>query len=128
MYEFRGFNGLLGMKVTEWSAGSVTLELPLRPELHNRSGVTHGGVIASLIDAAGGMAGGYTGDPEEIRPSVTLSLTTTYLNPSSTGNLRAIARRRGGGRRIFSVTVEVFDESETLIAVGEATYRHSDRH
>lgn len=127
MYEFKGFNGLLGMRVTEWSTGVVTLELPLRAELHNRSGVTHGGVVASLIDAAGGLAGGYTGNSGELRPSVTLSLTTTYLNPSSTGTLRAVARRRGGGRRIFSATVEVFDDSETLIAVGEATYRHTDR-
>jgi hypothetical protein len=37
---------------------------------------------------------------------------------------RAVGRRRGGGRKIFMVTCEVFDDQEKLIAMGEGTFRY----
>ncbi|HYG91376.1 MAG TPA: PaaI family thioesterase [Azospirillum sp.] len=126
MIEFVGFNKLLGVRLVEWTPKQAVLELTIRPELHNRSGILHGGVVASMIDAVGGFAGGYTGEPGRIRPALTLSLTTSYTGQATGGVVRATARKRGGGRQIFVATVEVADADGQVIAVGEGTYRYRD--
>jgi len=37
--------------------------------------------------------------------------------------IRAVGTRRAGGTRIYNSTMEVFDEKDTLLALGEATFR-----
>jgi len=119
-----GFRRLLGMRVVELTADRAVMEITLAPEHLNSKGGVHGGVLASLIDNAGGLAGCYCPQREVIRNAVTLSLTTTFTRVISSGTIRAVARRRSGGKKIFFSSVDVMDNAGNLVAFGEATYRY----
>jgi len=119
-----GFNGLIGFRLTDWAQDRSTLEFDLAPRHLNRSGVLHGGVIATMIDAACGYAGCHCTVPGNVRLAVTLSLTTSYLAAAAPGTVRCVARKRGGGRRVFAATAEVYDSKDTLIALGECMYQY----
>ena len=118
------FNKLLGMHILEWSDGAVTLALDMTERHHNRSNVLHGGVLATMIDAAGGYAGCYCPDPGRVRKTLTLSLTTNFLAPAAAGRIFARARVRGGGTKIYVSTVECSDETGKLLAIGEGVFRY----
>lgn len=119
-----GFRQLVGYRVSEWRDGEAAIVLTIGPRHLNRGGVLHGGVIATLIDAAGGYAGCFCGRPGRVRRSITISLSTQFLAPVTTGVLTARGRVRGGGKRIFMSTVEVHDGDGTLVALGEGVYRY----
>lgn len=120
----RGFNVLVGYRLAEWRDDFARVELGLEPKHLNRSGIVHGGVIATLLDVTLGYCGIFTAEPGSIRRSVTLSMTTSYLGQAKSGTLSCIARRRGGGKTIFMASGEVLDEAGTLIAMGEGTFRY----
>ncbi len=117
------FKDTVGFEIVEWSKGRAVVEMPLGAHLINRNGGVHGGAIASIVDAACGFAGCWTGDETEKR-GATLSLTTNYLATPSVGPLRAVGILRGGGRRIFFASAEVFDGDGELVALGECTFRY----
>ncbi len=119
-----GFRQLVGYRVLEWREGEATITLTIGPRHLNRSGVLHGGVIATLIDAAGGYAGCHCEHQGRVRRSVTVSLTTQFLAQAKTGVLTARARVRGGGKRLFVSSVEIHDGAGTLVAMGEGVYRY----
>lgn len=118
-----GFHGLLGHELVQWEKDLAVIELDVGPKHLNRSGVLHGGVLSTLLDAVGGFAGCYADDPAEQRGAITLSLTVSFTGQVSSGRIRAVGRRRAGGRRIYAATGEVFNESGELIALGEGTFR-----
>src|SRR5437899_5714149 len=120
----RGFNVLLGYRLAEWREDFARLELVLEPKHLNRSGVVHGGVLATMLDVTLGYAGVYTAEPGRVRRAVTLSMTTSFLGQAKSGVLNCLARRRGGGKTIFMATGEVLDEGGQLIALGEGTFRY----
>jgi uncharacterized protein (TIGR00369 family) len=119
----RGFNVLLGYRLAEWRDDFARLELALEPKHLNRSGVVHGGVLATMLDVTLGYAGVFSAEPGKLRRAVTLSL-TSFLGQAKSGLLNCVARRRGGGRTIFMATGEVLDESGNAIAIGEGTFRY----
>src|SRR5262245_39285852 len=96
------FNRHLQMKVVEWREGEVTVELTVADFMRNRHGIVHGGVVATLIDAAAGYAGNYCPFPGRQRLCATISLSTNFLAPAKDGKLIAKGRVRGGGRSIFN--------------------------
>lgn len=118
------FNRLIGMKILEWTEGAVTLAVDLDERHQNRSGLTHGGVFMTMMDAAGGYAGCYCPHPGRTRKPLSLSLNTTFLAPGRGGRVFARARVRGGGTKIYVSTIEVTDEAGTLLALGEGVYRY----
>jgi uncharacterized protein (TIGR00369 family) len=120
----RGFNVLLGYRLAEWRDDFARLELVLEPKHLNRSGVVHGGVLATMLDVTLGYAGVFSEEKGRVRRAVTLSMTTSFLGQAKTGVLSCLARRRGGGKTIFMATGEVLDEGGNLIALGEGTFRY----
>lgn len=118
------FNRLIGMKVLEWVDGAVTIAVDLEDHLRNRSGVLHGGVFMTTMDAAGGYAGCYCPEPGRVRKTATLSFNTNFLAPGLTGRILTRARVRGGGTKIYFASVEVVDERGSLLAMGEGSYRY----
>ena len=118
------FNKLLGMKILEWSDGVATLAVDLDERHQNRSGVAHGGVFMTMMDAAGGYAGCYCPHPGRVRRTLSLSLNTSFLAAGRGGRVFARARVRGGGTKIYVSTIEVSDEAGTLLAIGEGVYRY----
>jgi uncharacterized protein (TIGR00369 family) len=121
-----GFRKLIGLVTRELKDDHAVLELTLAPEHLNSHGSVHGGIIATMIDHAGGVAGCYCEKSGKKKKAVTLSLTTSFLAPVSSGPITATGRKRSGGRRIFASTIEITDETGRLIAIGEGTYRYID--
>lgn len=122
------FGRHLGMQVVHWQQDEATVLLPIRPEFLNRSQVLHGGILTTLIDTAGGYAGTFCAYPGRVRRAFTLSMTTQFTGQASAGTLRAEARRRGGGRKIFYVDVEIYTDDDRSVAFGSGTYRFRTGH
>ena len=118
-----GFMAAMGFRLTEWGDGHAVIEVALGPDHLNMRGVVHGGVLAALLDSAISWCGLWDPDPARERRCLTLSLTTTFVGQATGGTLRAVGRRRGGGRKIFQATAEVLDEAGTLVALGEGVLR-----
>lgn len=120
------FHRLIGWDVVEWTDGGVVLTCEVRDDFMNRSGNLHGGLVATLMDSAGGYAalGGPPRDPAaDGRRGVTLSLTVNYLGTAREGLLTVTATRTGGGRSIAFVAIKVEDGEGRLIAEGVGTFR-----
>jgi uncharacterized protein (TIGR00369 family) len=116
------FLGFLGLKVLalDHEAGTLTVSMPMRPELERRqgSGQFHGGPLAAFIDSVGDYAIGMAvggGVP-------TINLRIDYLRPAVGSVLTGTARVRRAGRTVALVDVDVYDEKRALVAVGRGTY------
>jgi uncharacterized protein (TIGR00369 family) len=116
------FNRLLGIQGESASAGACVLVLPVRPEFVGdfRRPALHGGVVSSLIDAAGGVAAWSTLGPEE---SVsTVDLTVDFLEPAGlAAPLRAAGQLVRKGNRVCHVRVAVTQDGK-LVAEGRGVY------
>lgn len=111
---------LLGLELVEISPGNATLNMAVRKELTQNHGVVHGGAIASLIDSATAFAIISLLEPKE--RVTTVDLTISFLRPVTEGKLRSTARVIRAGRRLFSVSAEVFDSRGRLTATALTTY------
>jgi uncharacterized protein (TIGR00369 family) len=100
--------------------GAATLSMSARPELERFGGIMHGGALASLADTASAFAVLSTLEPEQ--QTVTVDLTLHYLRPVTEGKLTASARVVRGGRRVATVSVEIFNESGALVVTALTTY------
>jgi len=118
------FGRMLGFRVPEWRDGYVRMEMDVRPEHLNRSGVLHGGIVSALLDTACGYAGTWCGKRGHVRWAVTVSLTTHFTGQAKGGTLTTIGRKRGGGRKIFFASAEVLDESGQLLGFGDSVQRY----
>ena len=122
MEEHVPFNRLLG--ISGGRAGKGWAELRIKPTENHigdpRRPALHGGVLSSLIDAAGGLAawsalsGGETVS--------TVDLTVDYLEPARPrGILLAKARLTRKGNTVCHVRVDVA-QAGILVAEGRAVY------
>lgn len=111
---------LLGIEVENVGMGTAALTLPVREELTQNHGVVHGGAVASLIDTAMAFAIiPLLSDKEKV---TTVDLTISYLRPVTEGEMRASAKVIRAGRRLISVSADVFDSNQTLTATALSTY------
>ncbi len=86
---------------------TVVVDLENRPDLVNVRGALQGGLVATLIDVAGGrLAIKYTG--EGVGAS-TADMTIHFLAPIMEGPARATATLVRAGRRTIVVAVDVTD-------------------
>ena len=114
------FARLLGIEVDSVEPGHAVLSMELRDDLMRNNGIAHGGAIATLIDSA--MAIAIMALLEENERTVTVDLTIHYLRPISEGTARASARVVRAGRRVITVSAELFDQNEKLSATAISTY------
>jgi len=114
------FAKLLGIEVDSVEPGHAVLSMKLRDDLMRNNGIAHGGAIATLIDSAMAMA--IMALLEENERTVTVDLTIHYLRPISEGTARASARVVRAGRRVITVSAELFDQNEKLSATAISTY------
>lgn len=111
---------LLGFTRVEDSAAGVVLEAEIRPELLNRRGVVHGGVLSALLDSALGGAVVAGIDPEEW--CATLQLSVQFISGGRRGPLRATGRLTRRGPRCAFAEGEVLDARGKLIARAQGTW------
>lgn len=119
-----GYAELIGYKLRSRAIGFAELELLVEPKHLNRLEVPHGGVLATLIDTATGIAVALAKGPDQILPAVTVSLSMQFLGQAKLGDtLVATGRHIGGGRTIGYATAEVRTQDGRPVARGDATYR-----
>lgn len=111
---------MLGLEVGEIRPGAATLHLPVRDELRQNRGVVHGGATASLVDTASAFAILTLLEPGET--TTTIDLTIHYLRPLTGGRATAQATVRRAGRRVLTVSVDVLDEAQNLVATALTSY------
>ena len=119
-----GFQRQIGYRLVRWEQDYAEIELDAGEAHTNRSGLIHGGVHATLLDSAAGLAGVFCTVPGNVIRATTLSFSVQFIAAAKTGMMRAIGRKRGGGSRIFFAAAEIRDAKGTLIASGEGSYRY----
>ena len=119
------FNKFLGVRVGLIERGRVELELPFRDELIGDpvKQAMHGGVIATLADAAGGMAVWGAVENPAARVS-TIDLRIDYLRPGRAETLVAEALTVRVGRSVGVADMKLFHPSARaeVIATGKGVY------
>jgi uncharacterized protein (TIGR00369 family) len=114
------FAKLLGIELESVEPGHAVLSMKIRDDLKQNHGVVHGGGIAALIDSA--MALAIIPLLAEGERTTTVDLTIHYLRPLTHGKARASARVVRAGRRVITVSAELFDDHEKLAATALSTY------
>ena len=109
-----------GMRVVAVEPGSVTLALHLEDHHANLQGFAHGGVLATLADAAMGLS--VRSALETGRRHVTIELGVHYLRPIRTGTVTATGRAVRVGREIAYAEAAITDERGTDLARASGTY------
>jgi uncharacterized protein (TIGR00369 family) len=114
----------LGIEVEAAGEGWVRLRVPMRDELRNAAGApVHGGVLATLVDAAiGGALGTYGGASCGGVDQATLDLNVSFVGAARGDALLAEGRIIRRGRSIAFGETRVTDPGGTLVALGRATY------
>ena len=117
-----GFRRTIGYKTTVWSDrySEVTLETDSRHD--NSHGIVHGGVYATLLDAAFGGAVAFCGTPGRTRLAVTITLQTTYMKPARRGILTAKGRVLGVEGKVATCAGEIWLDDGTLCATGQGSF------
>ena len=117
------FSALLGLKVTAAEEGKVTVVMPFHPRILNHGPLDvpiHGGAIASLADFAACAAVWTLPRTER---SATIAMTVNYTAPGIQSDLVAHAVVRRCGKRVASLTVEIRDRGDNLVADALITYK-----
>ena len=114
------FHELVGIRLVRIHRDGVTIECKVRPELLNASGVLHGGVTATLADAAVGMA--ITQRLGRAGAATTVEMKLNYLRPVSGRKITARARLLRVGSTLCVGRVDIFDDGEELVGTALVTY------
>jgi len=123
MLQNDAFSKWLGIEVIDVKAGSVELQMKIRPEMINGFGVVHGGVTFSLADSALAFASGGHG-----RISLALDVSISYPHPVHNGDvLTARAKELHLGQRIGNYQVTVTNQKDVLVAVFQGTVYRTRR-
>ena len=133
-----GYLSWLNTSVETIERGRVVHSIPFDEKLTNADGKTiHGGVAATLIDTAGGVAQRTTFEDPLDGDVATVNLNANYLRPAN-GNLRAEAEvvRAGGSSGVSEMTVTTdgnggqtpdgdrgSDGSRSEVVVGQGSFR-----
>ncbi len=115
-----GFDGLLGLEITELSDELAVGQLAVRDELKQPFGLVHGGVYAGIAETLASLATGLAvaGDG---RTAVGLSNHTSFLRPITEGAVHGRALRKHAGRTTWVWEVEISDDAGRLCALTRMT-------
>lgn len=114
------FTTWMGIELVSLGDGTSEIGMDVAPHHRNPGGIAHGGIIATMLDVAVGLALrtklGMTSQ------HVTVNLTIDYMRAASGNRLIARGRARKDGRRITFGEATLFDESGHELARGNATF------
>lgn len=103
----------LGVQVQTAEDGRARMELDATERHLNQAGSVHGGVLATLVDAAMGQAIRSSTGENEV--PATSQLTITYLRPGKPGSLVVSAEVRKQGENLTVCEAEVEQGDRTLV-------------
>jgi uncharacterized protein (TIGR00369 family) len=111
-----GLAALLGIETEVVEDGRVVFTFPASDQFANPFGTVHGGILATVLDSAMGMAA-LTAAPEGAG-TTTLALEVKYVRPVATdaGVLRAEGVVVHSGRRVVTAEGTVVGADERLFA------------
>ena len=110
---------LLSMKIRSISRGKSDLEVEIKKKHLQPYGIVHGGVCASLVDAAAFWAV-YPRTAADIGLT-TVEIKLNYLTPASKGRLIAKGKSIKVGKTICLGEASVEDDKGKLVAYGTST-------
>jgi len=108
-----GFAGRLGVQDESGDDGSARLELDAGEEHLNPAGAVHGGVLATLVDTAMGLAVRSATGEDDV--PATSQLTVTYLTAAKPGRLVVTADVRKQGEHLTVCDADVEQNGKTLV-------------
>ncbi len=113
------FSRLLGCRLQKLDSGLAEVALALAPQLRNRGGNLHGGVLFSLVDITMGLACSASHGFDQ--RSATLECKINYLRAVSDGEVCCVARVLHAGRRTLVVEADVC-QGDKLVAKAQGTF------
>ncbi len=116
-YAYEGFDKHIGLEILSATEDEVVATFEVRPELLQPYGLLHGGVLCSVVETVGSVAGAmWFGDRGNV---VGTSNHTNFLRAVREGRLtaRATPIHRGRSQQLWSIDVK--DEQDRLVARGE---------
>lgn len=117
------FHNFLDYKVTEAADGFVRLEMAGFDCHRNRQDYIHGGVLMSLMDIAGIMAG--CRGSGESRKAVTVNLSCNFLSTAMGKTVHAEGRVIRKGRSLFFCDCRVVDAATGKIySTAQGAYKY----
>jgi uncharacterized protein (TIGR00369 family) len=100
--------------------GEFAMTMPVSPHVVNTSGALQGGLIATLVDVAGGQFG-----LDYLQPGTTMTtadLFIRYLRPIRQGSAMAVPRMLRSGRRAMVMQVDIYGDGEELAATATVNF------
>ena len=113
------FSELIGCRVQSVQDGIAQVALSLEPQLRNRGGKLHGGVLFSLVDISMGLACSSAHGFDQ--QSVTIECKINYIRAVSDGEVLCIAKVIHPGRRTLVVEADVL-QGDKLVAKAQGTF------
>ena len=129
---------MIGMKLEKITEEFLEVSIKMRDDLvgNQEHQMLHGGIISSVIDAAGGamsMVGAYlklhnkNSDAEEYKRLGnigTVGLHIDFLRPGVGSDFICTAKLLRAGGKVLSVQMEFRNQNDDLIAVGGGSFLH----
>ena len=116
----------LGFRLIDWREGFAKLEMPVRGEHRNTVGYLHGGVISSLLDIAGAVAGSYGNAKDSV--SITVNLNVNFMAPHQADNAVAEGELVRTTSSLFFAQAKLIDPvNNRLCATATGTYKKKPR-
>ncbi len=120
----KGFLSVVGVRIQTAEDGKARLELEATEQHLNSKGTVHGGVLATIVDAAMGQA--VRSRTEDGDSPATSQLTVTYLRPGKPGTLVVTAEVRKQGEHLTVCEADVEQDGRALVhAVATFALLHS---
>jgi uncharacterized protein (TIGR00369 family) len=118
----QGAMRLIGARLLELRPGYCAIELPFREDLTQQHGYVHAGIVAAIVDSAGGYAG-FTLFPDDASV-LTVEYKLNLVAPAAGERLVAEGRVVKPGRTLAITRGEVYAEAagkRTVCAIMQQT-------
>lgn len=110
----------IGMKEVESKDGVSVIELPVKVDITQRRGSVHGGVLATLVDAAIGSA--VRSLLNEGEQSATVELKLNYIRPALGSKLIGKGKIINKGKNLVIGEAEILNDEGKIVTAGMATF------
>jgi uncharacterized protein (TIGR00369 family) len=117
------FHSHLGYEMVRWEDGLAIARLEITQKHLNIAGRVHGGVFCSLLDIVCGFCGNYDTKRNSLHKTVTLSLTTSFIDTVNEGIIEVVGRRTGGGYKTYFAEAHAKDEDGKLLATATGVFK-----